>query len=213
VQNKRVPSEPKALIFDLGGVIVPLDFPRAYRRWAGLCGIPVEEIPLRIRATGLVPKFESGQMEAGPFADQLLAALGIEKSYDQFCELFSEILLPGPILPESLFRSLADRYRLVLLSNTNVIHWELLHRQYPLLDLFHSHVLSYRVGAMKPSPAIYQAAIKQAGCRAEECFFTDDVLPYVEGARSQGIDAVQFLGPAQLAEELQLRGVTCQTVL
>jgi len=200
-----VPSELKALMFDLGGVIVPIDFKRTYSRLETLCHHPAADIPKLIGATGLVPRFESGQIEAEAFAEQVLAALGIRKSYAEFRELFSEIFLPGPILPESLFRTLRERYRLVLLSNTNIIHWELLHAQYPLLHLFHAHVLSYKVGALKPSPLIYREAIAQAGCKPEECFFTDDVLAYVEGARAEGIDAVQFLGPDQLTEDLRAR--------
>jgi FMN phosphatase YigB (HAD superfamily) len=49
--------------------------------------------------------------------------------------------------------------------------------------------------------------VELAGCRPEECFFTDDILEYVEGARSLGIDAVQFHSAAQLLEELSKRDV------
>jgi HAD superfamily hydrolase (TIGR01509 family) len=61
---------------------------------------------------------------------------------------------------------------------------------------------------MKPSPAIYEAAIEKAQCRPEECFFTDDIGAYVEGAKSLGIDAVQFQSAAQIEAELRVRGVT-----
>jgi putative hydrolase of the HAD superfamily len=60
---------------------------------------------------------------------------------------------------------------------------------------------------MKPSPLIYQKAVELAGCRPEECFFTDDISEYVEGARKFGIDAVQFVSAAQLQEELAKRGL------
>jgi HAD superfamily hydrolase (TIGR01509 family) len=60
---------------------------------------------------------------------------------------------------------------------------------------------------MKPDPAIYQAAITAAGCRPEECFFTDDIAAYVDGARSMGIDAVQFQSAEQVLRELAARGV------
>jgi glucose-1-phosphatase len=204
---KGVPRPPKALIFDLGGVIVPFDFKRAYARIEPLCGYAAEEIPKRIGATGLVQRFESGQIEPEPFVAELLSRLGVSMSYAEFCDLWTCIFLPGPLIPEDLFRKLRERYRLILLSNTNAIHFGMLSGRYPLLDHFHDQVLSYQVGAMKPSPLIYQTAIARAGCAAEECFFTDDVLPYVEGARAAGMDAVQFQSAAQLERELQSRGV------
>ena len=206
-------QNPKALIFDLGGVIVPLDFKRAYRQLESMCGLPAADIPKRIGATGLVPVFETGGIEAEPFAERILESLGLRKSYPEFCEMFSQIFLPGPLLPERLFRALRERYRLVLLSNTNVIHYPRLHAEYPLLELFHERVLSYEVGALKPSPAIYREAVKRAACAAEECFFTDDVLPYVEAARNEGIDAVQFESAEQLERELRARGVEWESSL
>jgi len=100
-----------------------------------------------------------------------------------------------------------ERYELVLLSNTNEMHFEMLQREYPILRHFDKRVLSHEVGAMKPSPVIYQRAIELAGCRPDECFFTDDIEAYVEGARQVGIDAVQFVSSAQLQEELAKRNV------
>jgi FMN phosphatase YigB (HAD superfamily) len=197
----------KAVIFDLGRVIVPFDFTRGYIRIESLCGIPAADIPKRISSSGLVPRLESGQIEARDFVDQLCGCLNLSTTYDDFCEIWSSVFLPDTLVSEELLRGLAGNYRLVLLSNTNVIHYEMIRRNYPLLRHFHASVLSFEVGAMKPSPLIYQKAITAAGCEASECFFTDDMAPFVEGARTQGIDAVQFQSEAQIVEELRSRGL------
>jgi HAD superfamily hydrolase (TIGR01509 family) len=60
---------------------------------------------------------------------------------------------------------------------------------------------------MKPNPAIYHAAVAAAGCRPEECFYTDDIVQFVEAARALGIDAVQFQSREQLERELNARGI------
>src|SRR2546423_6468239 len=60
----------------------------------------------------------------------------------------------------TLFRSIAQRFRLLLLSNTNAIHFPMLLKTYPLLRHFHSTILSYEVRALKPSPVIYREAIR-----------------------------------------------------
>jgi FMN phosphatase YigB (HAD superfamily) len=197
----------KAVIFDLGRVIVPFDFNRGYVRLAPLCGIPAADIPGRIAPTGLVERFESGKIEPRDFVRELSTHLNLNTSYESFCEIWSSIFLPHTLIPEAMIEGIARNYRLVLLSNTNAIHFEMLRENYPLLRHFHALVLSYRVGAMKPLPLIYRRAIEAAGCLPEECFFTDDMPAYVEGARAQSIDAVRFESAEQIESELRKRGV------
>jgi putative hydrolase of the HAD superfamily len=172
-----------------------------------LCGYPAAEIPKRIGATDLVRRFETGLVAPRNFVEQLSRILDLHVSYEQFCEIWSSIFLPDPLIPERLLAGLRARYRMLVLSNTNAIHFEMVRENYPVLRHFDDFVLSYEVRAMKPEPAIYQEAIARAQCRAEECFYTDDIAAYVEGARKQGIDAVQFESREQLESELEARNI------
>jgi glucose-1-phosphatase len=197
----------KAIIFDLGKVIVPFDFQRGYSRLEPLCDVPAAEISARLRPTGLVQRFESGAIEPHDFFRQFSSHLNLRASYSDFCEIWSSIFLPETLIPESMIAALARDYPLILLSNTNAIHFEMIQENYPILRHFRNLVLSYKIGAIKPAPLIYQKAIEAAGCRPGECFFTDDIEEYVIGAKQQGIDAVQFQSAAQTREELRARGV------
>jgi FMN phosphatase YigB (HAD superfamily) len=197
----------QAVIFDLGKVLVPFDFQRGYDRLQVLCGYPVAEVRRRIGNTGLVPKLEAGELASREFVSKLGDALGVSFDFAEFCEIWSSIFLPGTLVPESLVAGLKKRYPLVLLSNTNEMHFEMLERTYPILGHFEKRALSHQVGATKPSPLIYHKAVELAGCPPEACFFTDDIAEYVEGARNVGIDAVQFLSAGQLEEELAKRNI------
>jgi glucose-1-phosphatase len=197
----------QTIIFDLGKVIVPFDFSRGYRAMAEHSPYPAEEIPKRIGATDLVRRFESGQVAPKDFVAQLCGMLEADISYDRFCEIWSSIFLPETLIPESLLEGLHHTYRLLLLSNTNAIHFEMVRRNYRLLRHFDEYVLSHEVGALKPSPVIYREAIARARCAPREIFFTDDIPDYVEAARKAGIDAVQFQNAGQLTEELRRRGI------
>jgi len=197
----------KAVIFDLGKVLIPFDFRRGYQGLEKACSLAAEEIRSRLTATDLVHRFETGLVESADFVAQLSGMLELRLSYDQFCEIWSSIFLPDPLIPESLLAGLGRRYRLLLLSNTNAIHYTMLERTYPLLRHFHDTVLSYRVRAMKPAPAIYREAIARAGCRPEECFYTDDIADYVDAGRREGMDAVQFESRQQIEHELLARGI------
>ncbi len=197
----------RTLIFDLGGVILPLDFARGYAAIAPACGLPVEEIPKRIAATGLIEPFETGRIEAREFARRVSEALGLKLSYEEFCRVWSAIFPQETLIREELFATLAGRYRLLMLSNTNEIHFDYIRKNYSFVRHFNGFVVSYEVGAMKPAAEIYRAAIERAQCPPEECFFTDDVAENVTAARRHGIDAVVFRSEEQLREELRRRGI------
>jgi glucose-1-phosphatase len=196
----------RAIIFDLGRVLVHFDFQRAYRELESLCPVPAGDIPKTLAKTGLPEQFETGLIEAPEFYARMSECLGLSVDFDRFCHLFCTIFTET-LLPESLLEDLASRYRLLLLSNTNAIHFDMIRKSYPIVRHFHDLVLSYEVKAMKPHPDIYRAAIAKAGCRPDECFYTDDIAEYVEGARRMGIDAVQFKNAEQLQVELRSRGI------
>ena len=139
-------------------------------------------------------------------ATGLSRVLGLHIEYDHFCRIWSSIF-SETLVPEDMLERLSARYRLVLLSNTNAIHFDMVRGAYPLLRHFHEMVLSYEVKAMKPDPRIYQEAVARAGCLPEECFYTDDIAAYVEAARRLGMDAVQFESAGQIQRELTVRGI------
>lgn len=197
----------RALIFDLGRVIVPFDFSRGYARMAECCPLAPEQIRERLKSDGLVHAFESGRMDRYEFHRRVAQLLESSVPYDEFCEIWFSVFLPETLVPERLVEALHQRYRLVLLSNTNPIHFEMIRERYPILRHFDAFVLSYEAGAMKPEPRIYAAAVEAARCAPGECFFTDDIPQYVEAARQAGIDAVVFEGAEALERELRARGI------
>lgn len=200
----------QTVIFDLGGVIVPLDFGAGYQRLEQVCPFRADEIPDRIRASGLVQRFETGRIEPETFYRELSGLLRIEVDYAEFRQLWCAIFPPHALFPAEWIETVRRQKRVVLLSNTNAIHFEIIRERYPHLAHFDDFVLSYEAGVMKPEAEIYRRAIEAAGCAPGECFFTDDVMPYVSGAREAGIDAEQFLGAEKLRADLAARGISVE---
>jgi putative hydrolase of the HAD superfamily len=197
----------RTLIFDLGQVIIPFDWKRGYAALAGFSPYPPEEIRSRIKETGLFGIFERGQVEPGDLAQRLSAVLELNVPFEKFRQLWSSIFLPETILPDEMLARLHAHYRLLLLSNTDAIHYSWVAEKYPIMRHFDHCVLSFEIGLRKPEPGIYQEAIRQARCAASEIFFTDDIAENVEGARLAGVDAVQFQSLAQLHGDLNSRGI------
>ena len=196
----------KAVIFDLGRTLIDFDFAPAYRALEEFCSCDGPEMTRRVMAAGLPDRFESGLMEPDEFFTEFAAVLGLRMNYETFLPIWNSIFTE-PLVPEDMLEGLASRYRLVLLSNTNALHFEMPLSRYPILRHFKHRILSYEIGAVKPDPRIYQAAIAMAGCAPQECFYTDDVAAYVEAARKQGIDAAEFRGLEKLKLDLQSRGI------
>src|SRR5690606_20453279 len=78
-------------------------------------------------------------------------------------------------------------YRLVLLSNTCVSHFEFIWNEFEVLQRFDDYVTSYTAGAIKPDPAIFQCALEKIQCAPEEAFYTDDIVEYISQARLLGM--------------------------
>jgi len=172
-----------------------------------LCGLDRAEIRSRIAGRNLAHLLESGRIDPQSFVGQMNEVLGTRLSFDAFRDIWVSIFLPETLIDDRLVGTLGERYRLLLLSNTNAIHFDWLDAHYPILRHFHHRILSHEVGAAKPDPLIYAETLRHAAGQPHECFFTDDVLEFVEGARRAGIDAEQFQGQDKLVTDLQARGV------
>ena len=197
----------KTIIFDLGNVLIPFDFTRGYKGMEALSGLPAAEIRRRIASTDLVHRFESGLIEPQDFVARIGELLETSLPYEKFAEIWSSIFLPPTLVTEEIVEALHRNYRLLVLSNTNAIHFEMVRETYPLLRHFDGFTLSHEVKAMKPDPRIYAAVLAEARCAPEHCFYTDDIAAYVEAGRQHGIDAVQFQSREQLEAEMRSRGI------
>jgi putative hydrolase of the HAD superfamily len=197
----------EALLFDLGRVLIDFEFDHAFRPIEQLSGLSREEIQRRLMRDALVVEFETGKVGEAEFIAEANRRLATSLGSDAFAEIWNAIFT-GPLVPEALIRGLSSHYRLVLVSNTNAIHFSFLKQRLPHLSHFHELVLSHEAGCIKPYPEIYKAAVEKAGCAATACLFFDDLAENIEGARAAGLNAEQFVGHAELLAALGRYGVT-----
>jgi putative hydrolase of the HAD superfamily len=180
---------------------------RAYRAIEERTGLEPAEIRARLAATSLFRDFETGNMETEEFAAEVMRVIGFECGLPEFDRIWNSIFLPETLIPESAIRELESRYRLIIVSNTNRLHFEMLKRTYTIFRYFFGYILSYQVKAMKPDPAFYAAALEMAECTPEECVFIDDLPENVAGAKLAGFDGILFESFPQLSEELKSREI------
>jgi putative hydrolase of the HAD superfamily len=193
------------VIFDLGGVLVSVDFMRACARLESAGGGPASRIRDLILHGGEKVEFDTGRSSPAEFAERMCAALDVSLSHAEFadiwCDIFGEQHEVTGMLDE-----IAKRADLILLSNTDPLHLDRVRRQFGLLDKFGHLVLSYEVGHAKPARQIYERALRLCVPGSRVLFF-DDVAEFVAAARACGLPAEQFVGVDQLKRDLTRFGV------
>ena len=175
----------RALLFDLGNVLVFHDNERLFTRLAEAFGTTREAMATRLDG-GLWDRVNRGQLPGDALRRELVARLGREVSPGDFFALWNcHFTLNPPMVAR--VEQLAGRFKLVLLSNTHDQHLAFLRPQLPVLERFEGLVLSCEVGSVKPEPAIYRRALQVAGVPGEEAAFFDDIPRYAQAATALGI--------------------------
>jgi glucose-1-phosphatase len=193
----------KTLIFDLGKVIVNFDHSRIVQRIEQSCDFKSDEIFKIIFASNTTHDYELGKISSLEFFDEVKKLINLRMSFTEFADAWTCTFDLEPIISEKIIENLSQKYRLLVLSDTNELHFEFIKVNFPILRHFDDFVLSYQVGVVKPAPEIFYAAIEKANCLPEECFFTDDREVNVIGAEKVGIKAIQFISAEQFVEDLQ----------
>ena len=197
----------RTVVFDMGNVLVQFSHERMCQQIGRLCGRTGGDIANVLFQSGLQWDFERGRIDEAAFHRSFEEAVQTAVPLEQLRHAASDIFTPTEGIREIVLALKRAQYRLVLLSNTSIAHYEFIRSRWDLLDPFDELVLSYQVGAIKPEPAIFEAAIKAIRCRREEAFYTDDMPAYVEVGRSHGLDAEVFTSAAELRRHLAVRGV------
>ena len=200
----------KVICLDLGKVIVDYDPTIPLNALGTRSALSLPEIMQVLTDREPLLLFDRGRYSRSDFYRTMCARLKLDVSTQEFERLWTSLFLPEPLLPESFLLGLKRRYRLLMLSNVNEVHFEFIWKNYPLVHHIEDRLLSYELGCLKPEPAIYRIAIDRAGVRPQEIFFADDRPENVEAARQAGIVATCFQSEQQLKLALDQAGVVVE---
>jgi epoxide hydrolase-like predicted phosphatase len=197
----------KAIIFDLGGVIVELDFSNFYNRIITLSPLNKPQTPIMLEFFRQSDIYHQGNMNDDEFyqlACELLqvCALNQQEFFDAFNSIISGFNHEFIDVLKKLKSS--NTYKLIALSNVNSSHWEyLLSQKWGFIEYFDELILSHEIHMTKPEKKIFQYTIQKAGCKPEEILFIDDGLNNVVSAKQLGIVGIHFTTLEDLIEELR----------
>jgi glucose-1-phosphatase len=202
------PGLADALLFDLGRVVLDLDFNRTLRLWADHAGCEPGHLVERFARDELYRRHEKGEISDEAFFAGLRTSLGIDLSDALLLEGWNAMFvgeIPGI---DRLLARAAQRLPLYAFSNTNCPHVEYFSGEYPdVLGHFREIFLSSTIGLRKPDAEAYDHVVKAIGVPAERIVFFDDLAENIAGARDRGLVAVHVTSPDDVARALAALGV------
>lgn len=150
--------------------------------------------------------FMMGRIDSAEFHARLSRRLGLDISADRFFDIWSSVIVRNDEI-EEIVGTLHGRYRLVVGSNTDPIHYARSLEVQPALRFFADALLSYELGHSKPDPAFFRVGLERISIRPEDCVFIDDRSDNVEAARTLGMTGIEFSSAEQLESELTNLGI------
>lgn len=187
------------MLFDLGGVVVGIDFDRIFEVWSAHSGVPARVIGSRFAFDVHYEAHERGEISANRYFESLRSSLALNLSDEQFLDGWNAVFLGEVPGMAALLGSLQGRMPLYLFSNSNSVHQEYWAGRYaPALRNFRKVFVSSDLGLRKPEPAAFAAVAKEIGVPFENILFFDDTETNVQGAKNMGMQAVRFTSIADV---------------
>ena len=189
--------------FDFGNVLLPLQVEETYRAFKKLGAKKT-----LVRTNPIFYKWERGEIAPDEFIDAIRTELKYAASPGSIWQAWNAMLLPLPDEVIPFLRRLAKKYRLVLVSNINHEHEQIIKKQMgpfqygQFLKCFNGIYYSHHAGKRKPEPAFFKQVLKEQKAKPAEVFFVDDTEENILAAEKLGINSWHFNPAADVIYDL-----------
>jgi FMN phosphatase YigB (HAD superfamily) len=199
------PTVPKAIIFDLGKVLLDFDYGIAARTLAPRTRIGEQAIRGLLDQSPLLHQFESGQISANELYATFVAESGFTGTLADFRAAFGDIFTEIPAMIALHAELKAAGLPTHILSNTNDIAVEHIQHRFPFFAGFTSYIFSHEIGAMKPKVPIYEALERSAGFSGTDLLYIDDRAENIDAAIARNWQCILHHDPAATVTEVWRR--------
>ncbi len=197
----------KNIIFDFGGVILDIDPELTINEFIKLGVSDFDRLLTPEFTEEIIGKFERGILTPEVFRAKLKSFLDIDITDQQLDDAWNSLLYDIPAERIEIIEQVKKNYQILLLSNSNEIHYDLYVRDLQLRfgyrefdELFHKAYFSFDLHLLKPNPDIYEFVINQHGFLPEETLFIDDKMENIEAAGKLGLKTYQLEKPERVRD-------------
>lgn len=197
-----------ALLFDLGGVVIEIDFDRMLRQWLPHSALQLDQMRDRLRPDLPYQLHECGELDARTYMAHLAKVFELKTDTDTVAAGWNAMLVDQIDATLDLIDRVSHRLPCHAFSNTSAIHREVWSTRFPrVTDAFERLFLSFELGVRKPDPAAFEAVADRLGIAPDRILFFDDTVENVAGARAAGLQAVHVRSPRDVEQALDRLGV------
>jgi epoxide hydrolase-like predicted phosphatase len=203
-------SSIKNIIFDLGGVVIDIDFELTFNAFAQLANKSTHETKEIMGELNIWDQYERGALTDQKFIDTIRASLELTQTDEEIIVAWNALLLELPKSRIDLVKEINAKYDTYVLSNTSNIHIEGVNKileestgHQDLKEVFGKIYYSYEINRRKPDLDIYEFVLEDAGLKAEETLFLDDNLDNIIAAQKMGIQTIHVHPPICITHYLE----------
>lgn len=197
------------LIFDLGGVILNIDYRSTQKAFTELGVMDVESLYSQASQSNLFDELEKGHISPKEFRSRLRTIIGGSMSDAEIDDAWNALLLDLPIERLEFISSLKMSRKICLLSNTNEIHIQCFEKELlntglieKFKNCFDEIYYSSRVGMRKPDREVFQYVLGEFDVKAENCLFIDDSEQHIVSAEKLGINVLLLKKGREISDVL-----------
>lgn len=192
----------RTIISDMGNVVLFFDHMIFIRKAAEFSVHSPEKIFSILKNNiDLIQDFSRGKIEPEAYVKQMTRLIEADIEPQKFIAMYRDIFSVNRQALNAL-EEMRDSKQLVLLSNTDSIHFNYIKATFPEMFIFDEYILSYETGTLKPEIEIYSTALEKAGISPGESVFIDDLEVNVEAAVKLGMQGIVYRKGLDLREEL-----------
>lgn len=208
-QNDMQPPAPQALLFDLGGVVIEIDFDHAFAVWAEQSPLSTAQIKERFRFGAPYQRHERGEIPASEYYDHLAATLQLNGDHAHIATGWNAIYVGEIAETAEVVRAVRQHIPCYAFTNTNAAHMAAWSSMYPsLVNSFDRIFASHHMGLRKPERQAFDHIAREIGVDPAAILFFDDLLENVEGAATAGLQSVFVRSHRDVRDALSALGYT-----
>ena len=198
---------PKAVVFDLGKVLVDFDYGIAARRIAARGNMTIGEIAQYINQSPIFVQYESGQVTTEQFYAEIRRVTGFRGNLAEFSDCFADIFVAIEPMVQLLAALRREGLAAYAFSNTNELAAEHIRRTFPFYTNFDGYILSFEHGAMKPDAKLYEVVERESGRRNADLLYLDDRPENIVAGAARGWQVILHETPEQSRTAVQKVGL------
>jgi putative hydrolase of the HAD superfamily len=196
-----------AVIFDLGGVLIEVDFAKTNAAISRAVRLAPAEIARRLITDPALIEFECGRLTTEAFHRKVETILECSMTLDVFHGAWNGIFNAEIEENIELLRKLRRKCEVGILSNTNLPHFEQLKQRMKVLNELDHLYASHEIGCRKPDAESYRHVLNKMKVAPERAVFIDDLPVNLEGARKVGMRTIHASGPGAVKAGLKEMGL------